>query len=1645
MSFPSATPTSSAWLFDRNPLHVAHLQGPVDRLPDANLRAVYERAGKILMIQRWKDIRTSEAHAFLLFETEQAAQACCSRIGALRVTSDRQNSRPITASPLSCTNAASNAILAQWLRSQQMQPSYVIKNPPNPPPPSAMFPLSCLTPLTENCAVVVQMLREHQCVPSWWRFVAQMYVANKMWTAAQFILGQSTKTEEVDSAHILTAKGKEKQKENESAGAEDIIDISDDSIGENMSEPDDDPANDFARMQKLQQKKAPPTAPRRFGNAWLTHRRPNMQNARAKLGIVTVKSGAKASVSTNGEKTTPVTGKAATSTSGAAPAVESESEPEIEPEPEPAPAPVPVSTPALASTPATVPEPMDTEPTPAPAPGPDPEPQRAEKPPASVETTQSVRAPSSTPAPATPSPARLTTPAPSSITGPTISPPFVPTPMLGTPIPSTPKAVSLTPAPPLRSLPSTPKTSTLPRPPTLPPTPTAAAAAARTPSASPSSSRQGPTLASLVRPRTQSPVKEMHEGATGKTPVGGVQQTLVNVVQKSPPKVVQQSPRSGSDGENRSKAALPALPAGMPQRPPWIPTNQQVASGSNQESAPAPASASASAPAPIPMPAPMPASLSSPPSPAKSVQRAASVNTDAPMLTVDEGVSAATANRCATATAGKDVSPDRDDHTPMNTADKDTSMTVAVSEPPPPASAAVAAAPEADSPANVVEPRDQSQDDRSKEETGEPRSGVTSPSPRTSPSKSQTSPSSMQISPPTTQASSPALSTMRASSPMQASPSAAKRKSELDTRGFEARLKRRRHRESLTKPADGEQSAQGQALEGNPGSSAPSFASLTSGPSLASLSSGPSLTSFASLGDSAFGASLPPLSPLLPRATEEPLTPKDSIRARLLGQHRSGSPLSLSLEVTPRLDRRTPLSDMDPRTWKATLDENEALRMKIRVLELTLPTAETVKNELYAERKEKTQLIETLEIQRSLLVQSEALRKQSEMTREELSTRIKQLEDRLADSAIALEQARESAHAAAEQRRRAEEASRLADSERTKFGVLLDAERALVSAERAALAKEREARGEAETKCATTEARLAAEQRRYAEASEMAEEERAEAKNFLDAEKAIVSAQEAKLEQEREIRAELEAKLGEVEVQLKEERARLEAEVARNAEEKKAAEATLAKELKRAATLLNQERAQVQTEKAAVAAERESRSKVETELKRVNALWAGVQKHSDAALEAARDSRDTAERDLQITKSVLADLETQLAQTKERLKTEQDHLAKTEEQLSDTKSQLFTTRVNLTTANDKHAASQTELETTKARLSAVENQLLAAKNELANTHTQLSTTKTELVATQDKLTTVERDVEQRELALQSQTASWHSQLNTARELATTADTRARAADDKFKAVEQMQRRYQSEVQQIQNVLEREQEVLAMERTALAKERILRQDLQKKGAAAEERIATLERQAAESKHQLEESKNTHDGSREQLQTQRALLHMARTRIQELEQAVQRIESELDAARSAEATAKTMIQLGWGPQSGSGRLRMLHSHSSPVSDADTDFASHVNDTVDEDTEGTNPFIPLMKPPHQQSFKLKRTALPARLLRLDMPSGEPVNIDLGGLPPNPTPVIDLLNKSKCAGVFWDIIMDEYGAMGAFEAAEAVASGKLRFLESD
>ncbi|KAH7338810.1 hypothetical protein B0J17DRAFT_391841 [Rhizoctonia solani] len=164
---------NAANLFDRNPLHVVHLQGPVDRLHDTNMRAIYERAGKILLIQRWNHLTTSAPHAFLLFETEQAANNCCNRISAPRITTPN-NSHPqsITASILQ-PNQPNHPALQQWLSSQNMVPSYVIKSSP-PPPKAAGFPLSCLRMLNEDASDVVGKLKEFKCGPGWWRFVAQM-------------------------------------------------------------------------------------------------------------------------------------------------------------------------------------------------------------------------------------------------------------------------------------------------------------------------------------------------------------------------------------------------------------------------------------------------------------------------------------------------------------------------------------------------------------------------------------------------------------------------------------------------------------------------------------------------------------------------------------------------------------------------------------------------------------------------------------------------------------------------------------------------------------------------------------------------------------------------------------------------------------------------------------------------------------------------------------------------------------------------------------------------------------------------------------------------------------------------------------------------------------------------------------------------------------------------------------------------------------------------------------------------------------------------------------------------------------------------------------------------------------------------------
>ncbi|KAF8761256.1 hypothetical protein RHS01_00491, partial [Rhizoctonia solani] len=559
----------------------------------------------------------------------------------------------------------------------------------------------------------------------------------------------------------------------------------------------------------------------------------------------------------------------------------------------------------------------------------------------------------------------------------------------------------------------------------------------------------------------------------------------------------------------------------------------------------------------------------------------------------------------------------------------------------------------------------------------------------------------------------------------------------------------------------------------------------------------------------------------------------ESVMARLSGSDKSnrgvlsgsekskGSPgMQESISVESDLD-------LELRSLRAMRDENEALKLKIKVLEMTLPTAESVKNELYAERKEKTQLIEALEIERSLLTQSEALRKQSDATREGLQQRIKQLEERLAESSGNLEKAREVAQAAAEQRRKAEEAALLAETERTKLGTMLDAERDLVSQERAALAEERGIRAEAQAKLAAAEARLAAEQRRYTEARDQAEKERAEAKSFLDAEKAIASAQEAKLEREKEIRGELEAKLKEMEEKIKDEQAK-------QVEDRKKADAILQRELTMAMKLVTAEREITRAERVKTGAELEAKESAEKEVILLKEQLAAIEKK----LSEVQDGNNSMKRDL-------------------------------------------------TTFKDQLNESQGE-----------------------------------------------------------NTLSEHSYL----------------------------------------------------RLTLAKERISRKELESKLVVTEERLAASAKQAAELQTQLKTAVSSGQGSNDQLQTQRTLLHIARTRIQELEQAIQRVESDLDASRTAEATAKTMVQL-WGP---------------PLSR--THLSSPVSDIVDRNTEQTemevNPFVSLMKPPRQQSFKLKRTAVPARLLKVDMPSGEVANIDLGGLPANPEAIIDLLYKSKCAG---------------------------------
>ncbi|KDN37758.1 hypothetical protein RSAG8_09913, partial [Rhizoctonia solani AG-8 WAC10335] len=381
----------------------------------------------------------------------------------------------------------------------------------------------------------------------------------------------------------------------------------------------------------------------------------------------------------------------------------------------------------------------------------------------------------------------------------------------------------------------------------------------------------------------------------------------------------------------------------------------------------------------------------------------------------------------------------------------------------------------------------------------------------------------------------------------------------------------------------------------------------------------------------------------------------ESVMARLAGSDKTSS---RGIVSSPDKSKSSPAQealpvesdlDLDLRSLRTTRDENEALKMKIKVLELTLPTAESVKNELYAERKEKSQLIEALEIERSLLTQSEALRKQSDCTREGLQQRIKQLEERLSESAGALEKAREAAQVASEQRRKAEEASSAAEAERTKLGALLDAERDLVSRERTALAEESNIKAEAQAKLAATEARLAAEQRRYAEAMDQASKERTEAKNFLDAEKAIVSAQEAKLEREKEIRGELETKLREVEDKLKEEQVR-------RVEDKKSADSFLQNELTMAMRLVTAEREITKSERAKTAAEVEARESTEKEVVLLKERLA----ESEKALKEVLDGHRSMKRDLTTFKDQLNESERREGMLRVQLSTAGSKLAMTE-------------------------------------------------------------------------------------------------------------------------------------------------------------------------------------------------------------------------------------------------------------------------------------------------------------------------------------------------------------------------------------------------
>ncbi|KAG8689603.1 hypothetical protein FRC11_001705 [Ceratobasidium sp. 423] len=1526
---------NAANLFDRNPLHVAHLQGPVDRLHDTNLRAIYERAGKILLIQRWKDLTASAPHAFLLFESEQAANSCCNRIGAPRITTPNNTHQSITASILQ-PNQPNHPALQQWLSSQNMAPSYVIKNPPTPPK-AAGFPLTCLRVLGEDSSEVVAKLKEFKCGPGWWRFVAQMYVANKLWAAARMVLKCEKEPDD------------------------DVIDISDDSAHEHASD-DDQP--DVSKTQK-------PSKPSASKNVWLPSKR-DVTGARAKLGVVTSKPGAAAAkpgvIATKATKsagseappfvptpmsespsadaaphasadvppTVPATlpmssgsgakppipssssGSAAAGTSAAAknsnatpqpsgaksnsestpskPSSSTRAQLSAKPPSHPPAKPTftrPISPILLSSLP-TNPAPQPVNPTPSQAsssrsikPKPTPSASTLDKPIPSIPKPNSPDTSPGTSAETTAGSSKATPPkvaGPQAASSKSATPPIGP--KLATPpvepigskstTPPTGPRESMPPTGPKSMTPSAGPRPTTPRVNTPPIGPKALASAQKAPPTGPralmnalgpnSSSSSGTSAATTPAPAPPSSGAASTPGANGTasasnfaTPQPAERSTSAPLkartslgevpppqaapqVKKEPEPVVLSGDRPSRD------TPVVTISRGSPTALAKDPPAREGPSG--------PATRDTSSTPAIQNPPSIPATQNPPPT---QVTQASPSTEDSPVVPMEEDSFAPTEGDSSFGVPIEDLFPN-------SIAPTDTSSVI----PPQDLPSFVptqnpSAAPLQDSAPPAKDPPSSAFAALSITPTPSHRASVRTPvrSPSREPLSFfgiSSSPSSLPVALPST------------------SSSPTKRKSET----IETRLiKRRRHRTSSSKSEASEPiivEPEFSALEAEKARAAEQQAEEDRVRELL----GVDMSDYA-----------------------------ESVMARLSGSDKASSRGILSgsdkSKSSPLQETHSESDlDLELRSLRATRDENEALKMKIRVLEMTLPTAESVKNELYTERKAKSLLMEELAIERSLLTQSEALRKQSDATREGLQQRIKQLEERLSESSGALEKAREAAHVAAEQRRKAEEASSAAEAERTKLRALLDAERDLVSRERAALAEESSIKAEAQAKLAATEARLAAEQRQYTEARAQADKERVEAKNFLDAEKAIVSAQEAKLEREKEIRGELEAKLREVEEKLKEEQVK-------RVEDKKSADNFLQNELTMAMKLVTAEREITKNERAKTAAEVEARGLVEKEV-------------------------------------VLL------------------------------KEQLAVSEKNLKDALDGHKSMKRDLATFKDQLN---------------------------------------ESEQREGMLRAQ-------LSTAGSKLAMAEGRARATEDRAAEAEQISRRHAFELSKLQGELASEKKVLMMERQALAKERMSRKDLEGKLTVAEERLTASTKQTGELQAQLQTATSSGQGTREQLQTQRTLLHIARTRIQELEQAIQRVETDLDAARTAEATAKTMVQL-WGPPP---RAQL----SSPVSD----IVDQQGDQMDTETD---PFISLMKPPRQQSFKLKRTAAPARLLKVDMPSGEPANIDLGGLPANPDTIIDLLYKSKCAGVFWDIIMDEYGAMGCFDAAEAIAEGKLKY----